>query len=167
MSNPPPPYPPSSSSSSSSSPSTSTSSQQPNGPSMIPSKFGLPYKKSPEKVYTGPTPDQLSEPRTRSQAEKYFARVANENVLPTRANKLLGVGGWVLGGFACFYMALFADFGEREHVFSPVRRQYISLKQSFFTLSPSERAMMGIDQRHRQNQLGNSSEFVENDGKPS
>ncbi|WWC71108.1 uncharacterized protein I206_105061 [Kwoniella pini CBS 10737] len=125
--------------------SSSSSNAGPSKPSMISSTFTIPLKKSAEKVYTGPSPDQLSAPRTRSQAEKYFARVANENVLPTRANKLLGVGGWVLGGFACFYMALFADFGEREHVFSPVRRQYASLKQSFFTLSPSERQMMGIN----------------------
>ncbi|WWC62972.1 uncharacterized protein I303_105570 [Kwoniella dejecticola CBS 10117] len=130
------------------SPSSSASSPPeagPSRPSMVPSNSAIPLKKSAEKIYTGPSPDQLAAPRTRTQAEKYFARVANENVLPTRTNKLLGVGGWVLGGFACFYMALFADFGEREHVFSPVRRQYASLKQSFFTLSPSERQMMGVN----------------------
>ncbi|WVW85059.1 hypothetical protein I302_107095 [Kwoniella bestiolae CBS 10118] len=124
-------------------------------PSMTPSQFHIPLKRSPEKVYTGPSPEELSAPRTRSQAEKYFARVANENILPTRASKILGVGSWALGGFACFYMALFADFGEREHVFSPVRRQYAALKQSLFTLSPTEREMMRVDQR---TQIENQSE---------
>ncbi|OCF75481.1 hypothetical protein I204_04337 [Kwoniella mangroviensis CBS 8886] len=131
----------------------SSSSSPSSKPSMTPSAFRIPLKRSPEKVYTGPTSEELAAPRTRSQAEKYFARVANENVLPTRASKILGVGGWVLGGFACVYMALFVDFGEREHVFSPVRRQYASLKQSFFTLSPIEREMMGVeDRRQRQSQ---------------
>ncbi|WWD18761.1 hypothetical protein CI109_103216 [Kwoniella shandongensis] len=101
----------------------------------------------PEKSYVGPDISTLDPPRSRSQAEKYFARVANENALPSRTSKLLGVGGWVLGGFACVYMTLWADFGEREHVFSPVRRQYAILKNSFFTLSPREREMMGLEER--------------------
>ncbi|WRT68103.1 uncharacterized protein IL334_005078 [Kwoniella shivajii] len=143
-SSPPPPSSPT--------PSSSTPSSSSSGPALSSSRFALPGKRSPEKVYTGPSANTLSAPRTRSQAEKYFARVANENVLPTRANKLLGVGGWVIGGFACFYMALFADFGEREHVFSPVRRQYDILKRSIFTLSPSERHMMSIENRVGENE---------------
>ncbi|KAK8858869.1 hypothetical protein IAR55_003100 [Kwoniella newhampshirensis] len=101
----------------------------------------------PERSYTGPDPATLDAPRSRTQAEKYFARVANENILPSRMSKMLGVGGWVLGGFACVYMTLYADFGNKEHVFSPVRRQYANLRNSFFTLSPKEREMMGVDER--------------------
>ena len=56
------------------------------------------HKPAPEKVYTGPDRSQLAEPRSRTQAEKYFARVANENILPTRWHKALGIGGWVMGG---------------------------------------------------------------------
>jgi hypothetical protein len=51
------------------------------------------------KSYTGPTPSELSAPRSPEQAEKYFRRVAGdpERRLPTRTMKWLGVGGWVVG----------------------------------------------------------------------
>ena len=52
----------------------------------------------PERVYTGPDPSTLSEPRSRTQADKYFARVANDNILPNRYSKALGFGGWFFGG---------------------------------------------------------------------
>lgn len=86
-------------------------------------------KRDVSRTYTGPERSTLP---TRSQQEKYFQRVANENILPTRAHKWLGFGGWIFGGsetfygkrvliaVACGYMVLFADFGDREHVFSPV-----------------------------------------------
>lgn len=89
----------------------------------------------PERVYTGPDPATLADPRSRSQADKYFARVANDNILPSRMSKALGFGGWFFGGgesqgpahtdlanpiVSVVYMALFADFGDKEHVFSPV-----------------------------------------------
>jgi hypothetical protein len=88
----------------------------------------------PERVYTGPDPSTLAEARTRTQADKYFARVANDNILPNRYTKALGFGGWFFGGgqsarwktgsclsvVSVVYMALFADFGDKEHVFSPV-----------------------------------------------
>lgn len=50
-----------------------------------------------EKNYTGPDRASLPAQRTRSQAEKYFARVASENVAPGRWSKALSIGGWVLG----------------------------------------------------------------------
>nr|ODN91815.1 hypothetical protein L203_01067 [Cryptococcus depauperatus CBS 7841] len=47
------------------------------------------------KTNAGVDPANTSVPRT--QAEKYFARVANENIIPNRLHKALGFGGWVLG----------------------------------------------------------------------
>ncbi|WVR06635.1 hypothetical protein IAU60_003667 [Kwoniella sp. DSM 27419] len=104
-------------------------------------------KTSPEKSYVGPSRGALPPPRSKAQAERYFAQMGGDNILPTRAHKLLGVGGWILGGFSCVYMALYADFGEKEHVFSPVRRQYASLRDRFFTLSPTEREIMGLNDK--------------------
>lgn len=37
----------------------------------------------------------------RTREEKYFARVANENILPNKLHKGLGIGGWVLGVCEC------------------------------------------------------------------
>lgn len=55
-------------------------------------------KRDVSRTYTGPERDTLP---SRSQQEKFFQRVANENILPTRAHKWLGFGGWVLGGSEC------------------------------------------------------------------
>ena len=51
-----------------------------------------------ERTYTGPDPASLPPKRDRSQAEKYFARVSNENILPSKWSKVIGIGGWVVGG---------------------------------------------------------------------
>lgn len=139
----------------------------------------------PERVYTGPDPATLANPRSRSQADKYFARVANDNILPSRMSKALGFGGWFFGGgewefcsnigsgnlklmipVSVVYMALFADFGDKEHVFSPVsgmplgsdfhglgiridgrqlRRKYKEWTKDMTTLSPGERSILGLD----------------------
>ena len=45
-----------------------------------------------------PTSSNLPAPRSADQADKYFRRVANENVKPGREMRLLSVGGWVVGG---------------------------------------------------------------------
>lgn len=63
-----------------------------------------------EKTYTGPDRSTLPEARSRTQADKYFARVANENVLPGRAHKALGIGGWVLGACELFENELVSRF---------------------------------------------------------
>ena len=52
-------------------------------------------KRDVSRTYTGPERSTLP---SRSQQEKYFQRVANENILPTRAHKWLGFGGWIFGG---------------------------------------------------------------------
>lgn len=114
---------------------------QRSSPSMSePGPSRRPRHPHPERVYTGPDPSTLADPRSRSQADKYFARVANDNILPNRYTKALGFGGWFFGGgtslsscsldvsarhradriVSVVYMALFADFGDKEHVFSPV-----------------------------------------------
>ncbi|WVF68724.1 hypothetical protein IAT40_003496 [Kwoniella sp. CBS 6097] len=151
MSNQPPQVPPQSQASSSSSSiptSTSSASPTPISPTTPPNVLKA-LKRSPEKQYTGPSRSTLPPPRSKLEAERYFAKlgggVQGENILPTRGSKMLGVGGWVLGGFACVYMALYVDFGEREHVFSPMRRGFQHLKSRFFTLSPSERRIMGLE----------------------
>lgn len=45
-----------------------------------------------------PPSSTLPAPRSADQADKYFRRVANENVKPGRGMRLLSVGGWVVGG---------------------------------------------------------------------
>lgn len=54
-----------------------------------------------ERTYTGPDRSTLPAPRDRTQAEKYFARVSNENILPSKWSKAIGIGGWVVG--SCKY----------------------------------------------------------------
>ncbi|WVQ73483.1 hypothetical protein IAR50_003055 [Cryptococcus sp. DSM 104548] len=115
-----------------------------------------PSRKLPSyKTYTGPDPSTIPGPRSKSQADKFFAQVGTEkNILPNRVNKAVGFGGWIFGGAAAVYMVLFADFGDREHVFSPVRREYIRAKQTFFTLTPEERKTMGLDKRVGESEAG-------------
>jgi len=45
---------------------------------------------------------------------------------------------WTLVPGAFGYMALYGDFGEHEHVFSPVRRWVQRSKGEFWRLSPEE-----------------------------
>jgi hypothetical protein len=52
----------------------------------------------------------LPAPRDRTQAEKYFARVSNENILPSKWSKAIGIGGWVVG--SCTYISLREKEGE-------------------------------------------------------
>ncbi len=124
------------------------SSSPPAAPSARPHRF------HPGQNPTIPLAEDLSAPRTFAQAEKYFRRIAGnpETRLPTRTMKWLGVGGWVVGAgewqtgrtstksaadepgrdvAASTYMVLYADFGDHEHVFSPV-----SLRASAPRLTP-------------------------------
>ncbi|KAG1772400.1 hypothetical protein EDD22DRAFT_842375 [Suillus occidentalis] len=43
---------------------------------------------------------------------------------------------------AMVYCVFLADWGEREHVFSPVRRWTTKFKESFFSLSPDEASLI-------------------------
>ncbi|OCH85575.1 hypothetical protein OBBRIDRAFT_706293, partial [Obba rivulosa] len=47
------------------------------------------------------------------------------------------------------YMVFVADFGEREHVFSPARRWLGAQKAAFFSLSPAERELAGVKSEQR------------------
>lgn len=92
-------------------------------------------KAHPERVYGGPDPVQFKSSNmhkmTASQAEAYYAKLpdAHQPILP-RTSRFAGIGAWVLGAgggeqdalttVACGYMVLYADFGDHEHVFSPV-----------------------------------------------
>ncbi|OXC70026.1 hypothetical protein AYX13_01372 [Cryptococcus neoformans] len=116
-------------------------------PTAPPSKAVPSYK-----AYTGPDPNTIAVQRSKAEAERYWARMSrksDESVLPLRVNKALGFGGWIAGTVACAYMVLYADFGPKEHVFSPVRREYQKFRQSFFTLSPEEQRIMGLQQEPR------------------
>ncbi|KAI9634847.1 uncharacterized protein MKK02DRAFT_37723 [Dioszegia hungarica] len=119
-----------------------------------------------ERTYTGPDPASLPPKRDRSQAEKYFARVSNENILPSKWSKVIGIGGWVVGGFAVVYMALYADFGKHEHVFSPLRRAFKSYTHDLDTLSPAERSVLGMDTPPRPAPSGLSASLREPTKKP-
>ncbi|KAM5535024.1 hypothetical protein V8D89_011252, partial [Ganoderma adspersum] len=57
------------------------------------------------------------------------SRIANFLIVPT----------------AILYAVFFADFGDHEHVFSPPRRWLESQKSAFFSLSPEEQKLAGVD----------------------
>lgn len=60
-----------------------------------------------------PLSSSLSAPRSAEQAERYFRRVAKDNILPSRAHRWLSLGGWILGGgrsWSC------GRFGRRKEV---------------------------------------------------
>ncbi|GHJ88730.1 hypothetical protein NliqN6_5132 [Naganishia liquefaciens] len=88
-----------------------------------------------------------SRPRTPQEAERFFRRIALENQPPSRTMRWLSIGGWVAGAFAAGYMVLYADFGDREHVFSPIRRQFGTYTRSLTSLSEQEKAQLGVSSR--------------------
>ncbi|KDQ33738.1 hypothetical protein PLEOSDRAFT_1099698 [Pleurotus ostreatus PC15] len=45
---------------------------------------------------------------------------------------------YVFVPYVVFYSVFFYDFGDREHVFQPVRRWASRQRESFFSLSPEE-----------------------------
>ncbi|OAX40951.1 hypothetical protein K503DRAFT_713605 [Rhizopogon vinicolor AM-OR11-026] len=48
---------------------------------------------------------------------------------------------------AIVYCIFLADWGDREHVFSPVRRWVMKTKESFFSLSPGEASLVEESQQ--------------------
>ena len=60
----------------------------------------IPPRMPPTQVSAGAHLPPRIPPRLppRSQSEKYFARVARDDLLLSRNNKLLGLGGWVVCG---------------------------------------------------------------------
>ncbi|KAI0720445.1 hypothetical protein C8T65DRAFT_791380 [Cerioporus squamosus] len=57
------------------------------------------------------------------------SRIANFTIVPT----------------AILYAVFFADFGDHEHVFMPPRRWLEAQKFAFFSLSPEEQRLAGVD----------------------
>lgn len=92
-------------------------------------------RRHPERVYGGPSPIEFKQRALNmgaAETEAYYGKLpeAHQPPLP-RLSRFLGIGGWVFGGsglvseaqltsVACAYMVLYADFGDHEHVFSPV-----------------------------------------------
>ncbi|KAJ9095071.1 hypothetical protein QFC20_006759 [Naganishia adeliensis] len=117
-----------------------------------------------------PIPEHDStRPRTPQEAERFFRHVALENQPPSRTMRWLSIGGWVAGAFAASYMVLYADFGQREHVFSPIRRRFGTFTSSLTSLSEEERAkLMGtsssrsVFENHRREP--STRETLESDG---
>eukprot|EP00126_Sphaerothecum_destruens_P008362 Sdes_comp20183_c0_seq1m13445 len=68
-----------------------------------------------------PSPNLLKEPLFGYRYDKFFRH-----------------GTRLVTGAAGVYIILFADFGENEHCFSPIRRLFHSSVDEFLSLSPSE-----------------------------
>ncbi|BEI84697.1 hypothetical protein CcaverHIS002_0500980 [Cutaneotrichosporon cavernicola] len=118
-------------------------------PASTPGPSAATFKRSPERAYTGPSEHAGLGPRagaSAAEAERYFAKLpeATQPIMP-RTARALGIGSWIVGGFACGYMILFADYGPHEHVFSPIRRMFHKYTAEMFTLSKSERGMLGLE----------------------
>lgn len=70
-----------------------------------------------------PPPNPAHQPNS-NRAAAYFRRVALPHELngpmPTRGQRIANLAGGIIGGMTCVYLVLFHDFGDRDHVFSPV-----------------------------------------------
>ncbi|PIL22527.1 hypothetical protein GSI_15216 [Ganoderma sinense ZZ0214-1] len=86
---------------------------------------GASRRPSPWPEIQGPPGDQ---PKLRTWVAP-ASRIANFLIVPT----------------AILYAVFFADFGDHEHVFSPPRRWLESQKSAFFSLSPEEQKLVGVD----------------------
>lgn len=105
-------------------PAASSSSKQEVGPSSqrpprarhAPSMWTAPQSHIPP-----PSPTHYVEPR---RAETFFRRVthpSNPNgPPPSRWQRAANLSGGLLAGAVVLYSVLWADFGNKEHVFSPV-----------------------------------------------
>ncbi|RSH83173.1 40S ribosomal protein S29 [Apiotrichum porosum] len=98
------------------------------------------FKRHPERAYTGPKPESLP-----PNGFKYRPDPHLEALPPMpRTARWIGLTSWVVGTGTVAYMLLYADFGEKEHVFSPLRRAWHKLSGELFTLSQTEREAMGL-----------------------
>ncbi|KAG1786615.1 uncharacterized protein HD556DRAFT_1414373 [Suillus plorans] len=67
---------------------------------------------------------------------------------------------------AILYCVFLADWGEREHVFSPVRRWTTKYKESFLSLSPDEASLIEESQPPSTTALPVTRE-IQAEGRPS
>ncbi|GAA5964017.1 hypothetical protein JCM3765_007841 [Sporobolomyces pararoseus] len=65
-----------------------------------------------------------------------------QNIAPTPLSKGIQFTAFTLAAGLTAYAVLFYDFGEREHVFMPVRRWVDENTKSFFTLSERDRQVL-------------------------
>merc|ERR1712093_252946 len=63
--------------------------------------------------------------------------------------------GFVLSSLATVYAVFFYDFGEQEHCFTPLRRQFTKVKTSFLTISEQDRRLL---QAQGQTQSGSAND---------
>ncbi|GAA5823730.1 hypothetical protein JCM5353_008573 [Sporobolomyces roseus] len=66
-----------------------------------------------------------------------------QTVAPTPLSKGVQFTAFTLAAGLTAYAVLLYDFGEREHVFMPVRRWFDANTRSFFTLSERDRQVLG------------------------
>ncbi|GAA6013859.1 hypothetical protein JCM11491_000448 [Sporobolomyces phaffii] len=65
-----------------------------------------------------------------------------QNIAPTPLSKGIQFTAFTLAAGLTAYAVLLYDFGEREHVFMPVRRWFDANTKSFFTLSDRDRQVL-------------------------
>ncbi|KAI0354976.1 hypothetical protein OH77DRAFT_1404354 [Trametes cingulata] len=99
-------------------------------PSLSPRAASLSVRRSSRK--SNPWPDveggSDEQPKTRAWVAT-ASRISNFLIIPT----------------VLLYAVFFADFGEHEHVFQPPRRWLEAQKASFFSLSPEEQKLAGME----------------------
>ncbi|GAA6015218.1 hypothetical protein JCM10207_003646 [Rhodosporidiobolus poonsookiae] len=73
-----------------------------------------------------------------------------QTVAPTPLSRGLQIGSFAFATALTFYAVLLHDFGEREHVFMPVRRWFDAHTASLFTLSERDRAVLSAQKPRNQ-----------------
>ncbi|ORY96735.1 hypothetical protein BCR43DRAFT_563974 [Syncephalastrum racemosum] len=74
-------------------------------------------------------------------AERYKRRLHTPGSLAPRLRaRQIHILSWACSIPLAGYVVLFADFGQEEHCFSPLRRWFESKRQQFWTLTPQEQA---------------------------
>ncbi|ORX59015.1 hypothetical protein DM01DRAFT_1333605 [Hesseltinella vesiculosa] len=61
-----------------------------------------------------------------------------QQMAPKLRARQIQVASWILSAGLSGYVVLFADFGPREHCFSPIRRWFQEKRRTFWTLSSEE-----------------------------
>ncbi|WVQ84361.1 hypothetical protein IAT38_006513 [Cryptococcus sp. DSM 104549] len=119
-------------------------------PASSASPGSLPYRKGTNhKTYTGPDPASLPK-RTKAESEAFFEqqkRAGKGNLWSPKVDRRLRYGSAVTCVVAVVFMTLFVDYGEKEHVFTPIRQEFDRMRRSFTTLSPEERRTVGSEQQ--------------------
>ncbi|KAJ8661827.1 hypothetical protein O0I10_002636 [Lichtheimia ornata] len=65
-----------------------------------------------------------------------------QSMAPNLRSRQLHVMTWAVSLPLVGYVALFADFGEQEHCFSPLRRWFDEKRKRFWSLTPEEEASL-------------------------